>query len=825
MRKWITGGAILAATIIVASALVLNLNSLIARNKDYLIGQAEQALGRKITVGDVEATLWSGIGVRLANFALADDPTYGSEDFVRARDLQVNFKLWPLLRREVKVKRLILHDPVVRVIRSTTGEFNFSTIGGRERDTRQEKEKVGKGKRERQPGDESSSAFLMSLVDISGGDLRYIDRRDGTDLQFRQLDLQVEDLEFNKPFSVKLAAAVYADKQNLNVRAKVGRFPANGDWTDTPLDGAADIDTLDLTRLKAAAPKLRNALAKDFDLSGIFRVKDLRFKGTLKDLMVNGDLDGTQGVIRYGKSFNKPAGLPLSLATEARYAGNKIAISKSLLKLHTLELASTGDIQLGDITVLNLSVNSRPASLDGWDKFVPGIQRYRLKGTMGLQATVRGNVGKAGAPQVQGVLTLKNASAQPPDFLRPVENLDTTIKFTGQRADISDMTLSLGKSRIRIAAAIEKFSPLTISYKMSTPELWPADYKASLSEERKADIIRNLQSAGHFTMAGGNMMYRGKLVSADGTLFNVPYKDLQATISLADQVVNVQNLRVQALSGSVQLQGEYAFKEPSPRFALNSKVDGIDVKELYRALDAKAERDIQGRMNANMNLSGGGKSWEEIKPSLRGQGDAEVIQGVLYNFNIAESALTGMTGIPGLTNSLSPSLRKKYPETFTAKDTEFKELKTLIDVADGRINFKNLRMSAAEFVAVGNGWADFNRKVNFHSTLSFSQRLSADLSQSAREMKYLLNNQGQMEIPFSLTGTMPNVKAKPDANYLGQLVQRGFMGRRADDLQNRFLGRGDRAEEGESAPEDRSRKKRSSTEDRIRRGLENLFKR
>ncbi|MFY9586885.1 MAG: AsmA family protein, partial [Actinomycetota bacterium] len=399
MRKWITGGAILAATIIVLSALVLNLNSLITRNKDYLIGQAEQALGRKITVGDVEATLWSGIGVRLMNFAMADDPAYGSEDFVRARDLQVNFKLWPLLKREVQVKRLILHEPVVRLIRNSAGEFNFSTIGGKGKDKQQKTETARREKKERQPRDESSAAFLAPLVDISGGDLRYIDRRDGTDLQLRQVDLQVEDLDFNQPFSVKLAAAVYADKHNLNVSAKIGPLPANGDWIDVPLAGDVDIDTLDLSRLKAAAPKLRNALAKNFDLSGVFRVEDFKFKGTLKDLAVNGTLEGTQGTIRYGKSFHKPAGVPLSVSTEGRYAGNKITISKSLLKLHTMELASAGDIQLGDTTALNLSINSRTASLDGWDRFVPGIERYRLKGTMELQATLRGNLGKGSAPQ------------------------------------------------------------------------------------------------------------------------------------------------------------------------------------------------------------------------------------------------------------------------------------------------------------------------------------------------------------------------------------------------------------------------------------------
>jgi uncharacterized protein involved in outer membrane biogenesis len=824
MRKWIVAGAILIVTIVVAVAAVLNINALIARNKDYFIGQAEQALGRKITVGEVEATLWSGLGVRLSNFAMADDPAYGTEDFVRTRDVQVNLKFWPLLRKEMQVKRVILHDPVMRVIRNRAGDFNFSTIG---KDNNKEKKSAAPEERkQRAAKDQASSALLVSLVDISGGDLRYIDRKDGTDLQLRQLDLKVADLDFNQRFSVELAAAVYADKQNLNISARVGPRPAGGDWSRVPLDGEVDVDTLDLTRLRTALPKLGHALSKDLDLSGVVRVKDLKFKGTLKDLGVNGEIEGTQSALRYGKSFNKPAGVPLIFSTQARYDGNKVVLRKSYLKLHTLELASAGDIQLGDATVLNLTTDSKPASLDGWNKIFPGIERYQLKGTMEFQATVRGKVGKGSAPEVQGLLTLKNASAQPPDFPKPIENLDTRIKFTGQRADISDMTLSLGQSRIRLSAAVEKFAPLTVSYKLSTPEILPADYKVSLTEDRKADIIRNLKSEGQFTMAGGNIMYQGKLSSADGMLLHVAYKDLDAAVSLADKVANIQSLRVHAMSGSVQLQGDYSFKDPTPRFTVNSKIQGIDVKELYAALDAKAERDVSGRINADMKLFGSGKTWEEIRPNLRGQGEAEVVQGVIYNFNIAESVVTGITGIPGLTNSLSPSLRKKYPETFTAKDTEFKELKTLLEIADGRLNLKNTRMSAAEFVVVGNGWADFNRKVDFRSTLTFSQRLSADLSQSAREIKYMLNNQSQLEIPFSLTGRMPNVKAKPDANYLGQLVQRGFMRRGADDLQNRFLGRGkDRAEQSAETPEDTNRKKRSSTEDRIRRGLEQLFRR
>jgi len=82
-------------------------------------------------------------------------------------------------------------------------------------------------------------------------------------------------------------------------------------------------------------------------------------------------------------------------------------------------------------------------------------------------------------------------------------------------------------------------------------------------------------------------------------------------------------------------------------------------------------------------------------------------------------------------------------------------------------------------------------------------------------------------VPFVLSGRMPNVKPKPDTRYLGQLVQRGFMRKGADDLQKRFLGGGkDAATQQNETPNDSdTKKKKSSTEDKIRRGLEGLFKR
>src|SRR5262245_36657522 len=344
MRKWIIAGAILVSTIGVAALLLLNLNSLIARNKGYLIAQVEQALGRKISVGEVEATLFTGLGVKLTDFAMADDPAYSSEDFVRAKDLQVNVKFWSLLRKELQVKRVILHAPVIRVVRNAEGKFNFSTIGKKEKEKKPATDKEPKERAPRETREEAQPGFLVSLVDISRGDLRYIDQKEGADLELRQIDLKVEDLDLNRPFSVSLAAAVYDDKQNLKFKSKVGPVRADSAFDQAPLDGEVDIDPLDMTRLTSALPNLKSKLSKSVDLSGVFRVKDLKFKGTLKDLALNGEIDGTKGALRHGKQFHKAEGIPFTISADARYTGDKITIRSGRVKLHTLDLATTGDI-------------------------------------------------------------------------------------------------------------------------------------------------------------------------------------------------------------------------------------------------------------------------------------------------------------------------------------------------------------------------------------------------------------------------------------------------------------------------------------------------
>jgi len=810
MRKWMIAGMVLIFLCVIVVLALLSVNSLINRNRDYLVNRAEQALGRKVSVGKVGVSLWSGIGVRLNDFSLSDDASFSSGDFIRAKDLQVNLKIMPLLSKKIEIKRLILHKPVIGIRRNKNGTFNFASLGGA---------KVpSSATKDREPSEKKAAPLplLVSLVDISDGDVHYLDRKEGIDLRIKKIDLRVKNLNLDNPFSIDLAAALFSEKQNFKVQTRLGPIRSKTDIDQIPIDGKVNVDAIDFGKLTSAAPIIKALLPRDLKLTGPLRIKDTRLKGTLKKLAITGTLEGTDTSIHFGKYFRKDSGIPFVISFDGQMANNKLSFQQAKLSLRGLELVGKGNVRLGIEPSLNFSVKSNQFSLKGWEKIVPPIKNYQLSGNAQIQTSVKGRLVKGTTPRIKGTLALSGVNAKPPQFREVLKDLTAKINFTGKGADLKETTLTLGRSRIRLEAEIKRFSPLRVSYKLFTPEIWPADFQADLPAERKADVIKDLSSTGQLSAKNGNLNYQGKLTSGQGSLFNIKYKDLGTGLVLENKVAKIQEFRVKALKGSLEAHGTYAFKNPVPSFSLSSKVRGLDLKELYRSLDPKAPQVLQGNLNANLKVAGSGNAWKEIEPRLRGEGNAEVLDGALLNFNLAEGTISGITGIPGLTSLITPQVREQYPDIFQSKDTKFKELKALFSLGDSRLNVKDLRITAADFTIVGKGQVLFNRKTDFRSLMLFSQRLSAELARAAREVKYIYNQQNQLEIPFGLTGTLPNVRPRPDSNFLAKLVQRGAAGKGAEEISKQIFG-----SKKPSSPEET--KQRDAVEDLIRKGLQGIF--
>ena len=130
MRKIIIAlGTLFVLFIILFGLAVLNLNFFINSNKDFLVSQIEQSLGRKITVGEINTGFSDGLGIRLKNTSVSDDKSFSNAEFISAADIQINVEIIPLLSKKINITKLILNRPLISIIKNKSGKYNFESIG------------------------------------------------------------------------------------------------------------------------------------------------------------------------------------------------------------------------------------------------------------------------------------------------------------------------------------------------------------------------------------------------------------------------------------------------------------------------------------------------------------------------------------------------------------------------------------------------------------------------------------------------------------------------------------------------------------------------
>ncbi len=118
--------ALLVILIAVIAPLLINGEALRTRIESTLT----KSLGRKVTVGKVNVSIWSG-GLVAENATVADDPQFSAEPFIQADSVKIRVEMLPLLlHREVHIVGFALQSPKIHLLRAANGTWNYSTIGG-----------------------------------------------------------------------------------------------------------------------------------------------------------------------------------------------------------------------------------------------------------------------------------------------------------------------------------------------------------------------------------------------------------------------------------------------------------------------------------------------------------------------------------------------------------------------------------------------------------------------------------------------------------------------------------------------------------------------
>lgn len=201
MGKKLALGALAAGLLLVVLGVVafLNLNALLARNRDRIAGLASEAAGRTVTFESASVAFSSGLAIRIDGLRVAEDPRFGKTDFVVLESGFVEVALWPALQRRIEVRGVRLVRPVIQLVETKRG-YNFASLGGSDAPAEPTA-----------PGDETPPmALVVAALEIEDGTLVYADRttQDGLALTLGDLESEVANLTGEGPLRVDFSGTL-----------------------------------------------------------------------------------------------------------------------------------------------------------------------------------------------------------------------------------------------------------------------------------------------------------------------------------------------------------------------------------------------------------------------------------------------------------------------------------------------------------------------------------------------------------------------------------------------------------------------------------------
>jgi AsmA protein len=228
-------GAVVALLLVAAVSLPLFLNADNFRAR--IEATLTKSLGRKVTIGKLELSIWSG-GLVADQVVVADDPRFSTGPFIQADTVKIRVEMMTLLlSREVRIRGFSLQSPKIQLLRAADGTWNYSTIGS------------AGGKSTQDPDTKQTFPTLtVGQVNIENGQIT-VGSGPGTSgasapvRTYEQVNLEVKDFGFTNSFPFTASAHLPADG-TVTVKGTAG--PLNQrDASATPFSGHLEIKHLD----------------------------------------------------------------------------------------------------------------------------------------------------------------------------------------------------------------------------------------------------------------------------------------------------------------------------------------------------------------------------------------------------------------------------------------------------------------------------------------------------------------------------------------------------------------------------------------------------
>ncbi len=781
MRKiLLMAAAVLAGVVLVIVGLLvygaLNLNSIVKRDPQYVLDRIGHWMGRNVQAQDIKIGLGWGVTLDITGLAIADDPSFSQLPFLKAKQLSGRVEILPLLAGQIVINRVAMRNPGVRILRDQAGRYNISTLG-----RQQAAATTPRQAREHTGGRKAPIRFLVQSLSVRDGGIFYQDTASGAPpIQAGHVNLDLSDVNPARPFPVKLRLAVLGSTQNIALRGTVGPLTHDGtiEPMEVPFDFSVTAGPVALDRLRNIG-ELRSRIPDKLSMPDPITVK-AKIKGSPRAVSFEVKTDLSSARLVYLGLFNKPGGTAFQISAAGTRRGNAIGISQGKIQLADFQA------RLSELTFnrgsWSAKVDTNRFDLAPLAKMAAVLAKYALSGRGEAHLMI---ASANPLPQAKGTIALAAVGFTGEDSKLPgITGLTGTVSLDGNTATLEPTDFNLGSTRAIVQGLVDSLRPLHATYSLKADSFKLAEV---LPERSPDEEISQLSANGTVAARAGGMALTTALTSGQGMVSNVPYRKLALRAGYDGGQVNVSSLALDAYGGSIASKAKAALT-PSHPFSASVNLTGIDLQQALGAQGAKAADMVRGSLTGQVNASGKGADFDEVKPTLQGNGRIQIDRGQLIGVNLVGTALKKINGIPAIGTLITPAIMQRHPALFSSPDTDLKLVRLSYVMTGPRFTSRDLTADADDYRILGEGWFDMDKNVDLSVHVLMSRKFSSELQAEKKNVVYLENPGGEIEIPLLIQGRLPRPIIQPDIQFLVQRAASHAMEQQGTRLLNKFLG-------------------------------------
>ncbi len=391
-KRWIRIVGIVIAifvVILIAIPFMVNVNSF----RPKIESEATAAMGRKVTVGNLSLSVFSG-SVEADNIAIADDPAFSKTPFVTAKSLKIGVELMPLIfSKQMNVTEIVLEEPQITLLHAANGTWNYSTLGG----------SAAKSPAQPAAGGSASPAISVAKLNINNGKL-IVGKANSSakPTVYDKVDISVTDFSPTSQFPFKLTADLPGGGK-ADITGKAG--PINPtDASKTPFESAVKVNSMDIAASGFVDPATGIAGLADFD-------------GTLTS---TGSQAKAVGTFTGTKLKLSPKGSPAPRVVVIKHTVDvdldkqSGTLSQGDISIGKAQAHLTGTFQTqGETQILSLKLNAPSMPVEELEAMLPSLGIVLPSGSQLKGGTVSANLdinGPADKVVIAGPVKLSNTS-------------------------------------------------------------------------------------------------------------------------------------------------------------------------------------------------------------------------------------------------------------------------------------------------------------------------------------------------------------------------------------------------------------------------------